>query len=64
MKFRPPAMIRYWIRWLSLLEFVGLPMLLAIWIPTVTSPEDYGIAVLSMGTLLAFCFFVEYYYSV
>ena len=61
MKFRPPAMIRYWIRWLSLLEFVGLPMLLAIWTPTVTSPEDYGIAVLSMGTLLAFCFFVEYF---
>ena len=60
MKFRPPALIRYYIRWLSLIEFVALPLLLALWTPTVTAPEDRWIAAACLGTLLAASFFVEY----
>ena len=60
MKFYPPTIIRYVYRWLALLEFVGLPIFLAIWTFTITSPGDYWMASIAMGLLLGFSIFTEY----
>ncbi len=59
MKFRPPAMIRYWIRWLSLAVFVGLPLLLIVWIFQMTAPEEYDYVFWTLILILAACMLEE-----
>ncbi len=59
MKFRPPVMIRYWIRWLSLAEFVVLPLFLFVWIIPMTAPDEHGYAFLMLFLILVACLLVE-----